>query len=160
MSSPAHEERRYSLLPGSGQRSKRLSVAHEAFNLNPMKPTEAVVESSPAVNGSFESTTMDASTNRKWWAEQRKFLMTDLYTWSGTKGSPTPTRNRRLTQVPGQEAPQPVAADSARDLAAEFDAPDVPQAADQGADGVEWVADLRNSKTKMRSPKVHRKGGK
>jgi len=179
LGSPSQPERRYSILSECRSGKKRLSVAHEAFNATPIAPlSQAPSEAGPSQgdDGSqFDASCTNAHKNRKWWAEQRNFLMQDLYMsppGSNHGATPTPSRadrGRRLTQVPGQDPQSVVASDSARVLAKEFDEPDVAHVpevpAEEDAGNIEWVADCTmnteaaKKQTKMRQPKVHRKGG-
>lgn len=177
MGSPSQPERRFSILgrdfPESSKR--RLSVAHEAFNATPIAPSPlSQIPAAAAPSGADDGIQLDnsctnANKNRMWWAEQRKFLMEDLYI-SPTAATPTPSRGRRLTQVPGQDLQSVGAADSApRALASEFDEPGVaPVPSGEDAGNIEWVADCTvkredgspeesKKQTKMRAPKVHRK---
>jgi hypothetical protein len=57
---------------------------------------------------------------RKWWAEQRAFLMEDLYP-NQIMGTPTPSRNTADKREDGSESRQISSQQSGRKLDSEFD---------------------------------------
>jgi len=185
--SKGRDQRRYSLIDHpvrsstaskpSGTRgveSRRLSVAHDA--MISMYPAPVEERQQPVLSEHFStdgasSQPQPAAKQRKWWAEQRQFLMEDLYSMNdagANRSTPTPTRNqsgKKNQDSAGRPATvheQPPT--SARKLGPEFEAEAQQDSSLEEAENVEWVCDAQAPKAKrgsLREPQVHyKKGGR
>jgi len=122
--------RRYSLLSGLDSAS-RLSMSSKSIRDRRQSSAQEAMAVGLADSGSRSSMVGapvggvgNHSAQRKWWAEQRSFLMEDLYP-GNVLGTPTPSRNKPSKREDGSESRQIVQQQpeqqSGRKLASEFD---------------------------------------
>lgn len=189
-SNSSRDSRRYSLISsvasGSKSAARRNSVAQlKAMSLeNGRESLGGGALSSHPING---PATDNLSAQRGWWSQQRNFLMEDLYPMGspGGKQTPTPMRAKRASQASRPAAvPENThfAPGEVRNLNGQFDrehaeeppspiemSEEEPQLGqnidwvfdgDQSADQSRTATTNMESKTKLKSPKVHHRGKK
>lgn len=139
--SASRSSRRYSLVEPSARMSsngtikaQRRSIAHEAMLcMDPPQEDSSARPSAAPLSKPIDDAN-PGSAQRKWWAEQRSFLMDDLYPHGGgVLSTPTPSRStrgqRRNSQAEGAlpspaTLPEGGAATGARKLGPEFERAD------------------------------------